>query len=119
MTTFAKEWAEVPPGRRIGMSIIASLLILGLLVASRKVVHDAIGFAVVALFAVFHGLAHGMELPESNGVIVFFAGFMLTTLLLHMVGLFGGFQLKRCNAWFSRVLGGGVAAYGILLIMGI
>lgn len=97
--------------------IMASLLILGLLVASRRVVHGAIGFAVVGLFAVFHGLAHGMELPAGDGVLVFVAGFMLATLMLHMIGLSGGFQLKRCSAWFSRVLGGGIAAYGLLLIM--
>jgi urease accessory protein len=99
--------------------IMASLLILGLLVASRRVVNDAIGFAVVGLFAVFHGLAHGMELPAGDGVIAFVAGFMLATLVLHMIGLFAGFQLKRCSAWFSRVLGAGVAAYGLLLVIGI
>lgn len=98
--------------------IMASLLIFGLLVASRRIAHDAIGFALVGLFAVFHGVAHGMELAAGSGVMPFVAGFMLATLALHMIGLFGGFQLKGCSAWLSRMLGGSVAAYGLLLIIG-
>jgi len=98
--------------------IMTSLLILGLLVAARKAVNDTIGFVVVGLFALFHGLAHGMELPAATGVMSFVAGFMIATFILHMAGLWGGFQLKRHSVWFSRVLGGGIAAYGMLLLIG-
>ncbi len=98
--------------------IMTSLLILGLLVAARKVVSHTLGLALVGLFAVFHGLAHGMELPAGSSAIPFIAGFMLSTLGLHIAGIIGGMQLKRHSVWFSRMLGGGIAAYGVLLLAG-
>lgn len=98
--------------------IMASLLVLGLLVASRKTVSNVTGFVIVGVFALFHGLAHGMELPASEGAMAFVAGFMLTTFALHVTGLLAGFQLKQYNAWFSRFLGAAIAAYGALLFVG-
>ena len=43
--------------------------------------------AVVAGFAVFHGYAHGAELPAGAGVVGYLAGFGVATALLHAVGL--------------------------------
>ncbi|KDS77003.1 HupE/UreJ family protein [Bordetella bronchiseptica] len=98
--------------------IMVSLLVLGLLVASRKAVQGWAGFALVGGFALFHGLAHGMELPGSEGALGFVAGFMLATLGLHLAGLFAGFRLKHWNLWLSRALGMGIAGYGALLFVG-
>lgn len=98
--------------------IMASLLILGLLVATRKPINEMLGFVIVGVFALFHGLAHGMEMPASNAAIPFVAGFMLATFGLHFAGLLGGMQLKHHSAWFSRVLGGVISAYGVFLLAG-
>ncbi len=98
--------------------IMASLLILGLLVATRKSINEMVGFVIVGAFALFHGLAHGMEMPASNAAIPFVAGFMLATFGLHLAGLLGGMQLKHHSAWFSRVLGAAISAYGVFLLAG-
>lgn len=98
--------------------IMASLLVLGLLIASRRPIPEWAGLIIVSFFALFHGLAHGMELPAGNGAIAFVAGFMLMTLALHGAGLAGGFKLKG-RRWLTGGLGAGIATYGALLITGI
>lgn len=95
--------------------IVASLLVLGLLLASRTSLPKAASAVLVGFFAVFHGLAHGAELPPGAGAAVFIAGFMLSTLALHVLGLLTGFVLKQRASWVSRVAGAGIAAYGIAL----
>lgn len=98
--------------------IMASLLVLGLLVASRTVLRGWVSYALIGFFALFHGLAHGMELPYNGNAMTFVAGFMTTTFALHLIGLFAGFQLKRYNKWIPGALGAGVAAYGAILFVG-
>lgn len=95
--------------------ILASLLVLGLLIASRRAVPQWASMALVGFFAVFHGLAHGAELPAGEGAWGFFAGFMFSTLALHMTGLLVGFQLKQYSHWLTRLVGAGIAVYGISL----
>lgn len=96
--------------------IIASLLVLGLLVAARKTVPQWAGSAIAGFFALFHGLAHGAELPAQGNALLFVAGFMLSTLVLHVCGLFLGFKLKPHGKWISRSVGAGIAAYGLSLL---
>ncbi len=95
--------------------IMASLFVLGLLVASRRSMPGWAAAALVGLFAVFHGIAHGAELPANGSAAAFIAGFMLSTLMLHGVGLAAGFALKRRGAWLTRMAGVGIAAYGVAL----
>lgn len=95
--------------------IMASLLVLGLLLASRATVRDWVSISLVSFFALFHGLAHGMELPPGGLAAAYVAGFMAASLVLLLVGLFAGFQLKRSNRWVARTLGAGLATYGAIL----
>lgn len=99
--------------------IMGSLLVLGLLVASRFTMKNSYSFALVGIFAMFHGLAHGMELPQSSGGMAFVLGFMATTLALHLAGLYAGFKIKNQGKWMSRVLGAGIAGYGAFLFVGL
>lgn len=96
--------------------IMASLLVLGLLLAWRVSLSRTASVALVSFFALFHGLAHGAELPPEDGAALFIAGFMLSTLALHAIGLASGFALKRHAAWLSRLAGAGVALYGAALL---
>ncbi|UHL63550.1 HupE/UreJ family protein [Paralcaligenes sp. KSB-10] len=95
--------------------ITASVLVLGLLVASRLSLPTWAGAALVGFFAIFHGMAHGSELPESGSALAFVAGFMLTTFSLHVAGLAAGFSLKQHNVWLTRLAGGAIALYGVSL----
>ena len=96
--------------------VAVSLLALGLLTAARARLSEPAGMAVAALFAVFHGHAHGTELPESVSAALYFGGFLLATATLHGAGIAGGFALRGTHVWLARILGGGVAFYGLALL---
>lgn len=97
-------------------SIALSVLALGLLIALRARLPVGVGALLVAVFAVFHGHAHGGELPDGASVWLYLTGMTCATLLLHVVGVLAGVQLRQRNAWFVRVLGAAVAGAGIVLM---
>jgi urease accessory protein len=96
--------------------IAASLLVLGLLVAARARLPEGVGAAIAGVFALFHGHAHGYELPEAASAAAYIAGFMVATLALHGAGIACGVALRRAHAWWPRLAGLGVAAYGVALL---
>ncbi|ARP82588.1 urease accessory protein UreJ [Bordetella genomosp. 8] len=96
--------------------IAASLLVLGLLVAARARLPEWAGAAIAALFAFFHGHAHGYELPETASAAAYIAGFMAATVGLHCAGIGAGMALRRAHAWLPRIAGLGVALYGVVLL---
>ncbi len=67
--------------------IVVSLLVLGVLIAAAIRLPLAVSAAVVGVFAVFHGYAHGAEMPQSASALTYAAGFMLATALLHASGI--------------------------------
>jgi urease accessory protein len=67
--------------------IALSALVLGLAVALRIRVPFAIAAAIVAVFAVFHGHAHGVELPSAANPLAYGSGFVVATGLLHACGI--------------------------------
>ncbi|VVD64105.1 urease accessory protein UreJ [Pandoraea cepalis] len=97
--------------------IAVSLLVLGLMLATRAKLPGAAGAAVVGAFAIFHGVAHGAELPAEASAMHYMAGFLLATGVLHSLGIVAGVALRRRTAWLPRVLGAGVLAYGAALLV--
>lgn len=65
-------------------AIALSVVVLGALVAVNARVVLGAGMAIAAAFALFHGHAHGSELPASAGAAI---GFVLATALLHAAGI--------------------------------
>jgi urease accessory protein len=98
--------------------IAASLLVLGLLVASRAVLPAVLGMAIAASFALFHGLAHGQELNGPFGAWAL-AGMVTATALLHTSGIALGLAMKRSPVWLPRIAGAGVALFGVSLLAGV
>lgn len=96
--------------------IAASLLVLGLLVATRAHLPVGVAVSVVGLFAVFHGMAHGRELAGTQDVALTLAGMVAATLLLHTAGIVVGWALRHANAWLPRIAGAGVVALGATLL---
>lgn len=82
----------------IEMGIAGSLVLAGLLIALRVKVAPLAGALIVALFAVFHGFAHGAEIPAQAVPWQYFVGFLLATALLHGLGLALGPMLGRWKA---------------------
>ena len=66
--------------------ILASVIVLGLLVLAAARLPVALGAALVAVFALLHGHAHGAELPAQAAAATYAAGFALATALLHAPG---------------------------------
>ncbi|OAI43328.1 hypothetical protein AYO42_01660 [Rhizomicrobium sp. SCGC AG-212-E05] len=75
-------------------AIIASLLVLGVAVAATLMLPTAAGVALIALFGLFHGNAHGLEAPGS-GMGLYALGFVLSTVTLHVMGLALGLSAQR------------------------
>ena len=95
--------------------IAASLLVLGLLLAFAVRPPAAFSMALVGLFALFHGFAHGVEIPQAASALTFALGFILATTLLHLLGLHLG---RLCRGELTtrllRIGGSGIAATSIL-----
>ena len=88
--------------------IATSVLLLGLLIAFSIKLPIALSASIVGLFAVFHGYAHGAEMPQLSTPWVYGIGFMLSTAALHGLGLLLGSSLRKKAA--------GLRAIGILII---
>jgi urease accessory protein len=75
------------PMRGVETGIALSGVILGLMVAFAAQPPLRIAGAIVGLFAIFHGHAHGTELPEAANAVTYAAGFVIATGLLHLSGI--------------------------------
>ncbi|NML43539.1 HupE/UreJ family protein [Ramlibacter sp. G-1-2-2] len=94
--------------------IAASLLALGLLVATQRRLPLAAAAALAGGFAFFHGAAHGFELAEGGGAAL--AGMVLATALLHATGIALGRLVLARHRWLPVVSGSGVALLGATLL---
>jgi urease accessory protein len=94
------------------VAIALSALVLGAAVAARARVPFAVAAVVVGVFAIFHGHAHGMELPRAANALAYGAGFVIATGLLHVSGIAIG-TLSRWPAG-ARVIQGLGAAIAVL-----
>lgn len=98
-------------------AILASVVALGLLVAMAVRMETVACAAVVGVFALFHGYAHGGELGAA-GALPFSTGFVIATALLHVAGIGLGLGISRLSSGriISRILGGLTAFAGLALI---
>jgi urease accessory protein len=96
------------------LGIIGSLVVLGLLVAAAPHLPIWAGAAVAGGFALFHGHAHGAEMPEAASAALYAAGFVMTTAFLHGVGIALGLLLTEGRTrLLARFGGAGIAAAGV------
>jgi urease accessory protein len=97
--------------------ILGSVMLFGLLIAMAARVPTALGMAIVGLFALFHGHAHGTELPHAANPALYAAGFVIATATLHAAGLVLAFLTARVAPKMAvRVAGGAIAATGVALV---
>ncbi|MFN3460198.1 MAG: HupE/UreJ family protein [Oceanibaculum sp.] len=96
--------------------ILGSVIVLGALTLFGVVLPRWAGAAIVAAFAVSHGMAHGLEMPADGGGAAYFAGFAVATALLHAAGI--GIALagtRNGRPILARASGGVCCAAGLLL----
>jgi urease accessory protein len=98
--------------------IAVSVVALGLAAAFSLRIPAAAAAALVGVFALFHGQAHGAEIPALGSPLLYGLGFALATIGLHGVGIALGFGLGRTRMnWVPRFAGHAIAAFGVLLLV--
>ncbi len=102
------------PGVEIGIAV--SVVVLGLAIALRATPPLAAGAAACAIFAIFHGHAHGAELPQGSSGLGYALGFVLATAALHGAGLGLAGLLAARAPLLARVAGGGLALAGVAIL---
>jgi urease accessory protein len=105
------------PGVEAG--IAASGVVLGLLVAFGLRAPLSVSVALVGVFALFHGHAHGTEMPGGYAPLSYGAGFVLGTMLLHLAGLGLGLAARSGAGRIAmRAAGGLIALTGAVFLLG-
>jgi len=99
--------------------ILASVVTLGLLVALAIDLPVSAGVAIIGLFALFHGHAHGTEVPKNAGGLDYMAGFAVATALLHGIGIAAALGLGMRFRSLVRAAGAACAAVGAGLAFGV
>lgn len=99
-------------------AILASVVVLGVAVAFAIRPPLALACGIIALFGVAHGYAHGLEGPALGG-LPYGAGFILSTLTLHLTGLgLGSAAASAQRPAVARTLGGLTTLAGVWLAVG-
>ena len=109
------------PGVEVGIAL--SAITLGLMIAlsvraPRRIATSALLGLLVAAFAIFHGYAHGAEIPESANAMSYAVGFVLATGLLHALGVMVGVAKRwTVGAAALRIAGFSIALYGVCILI--
>jgi urease accessory protein len=100
------------PGVEVGIAL--SAVLLGVVVTLEARPPLAVAAALVSVFAIFHGHAHGTELPPGQNGLAYSIGFVIATGSLHGVGiLMGLMQARSAGKIVLRLSGAGVAMAGL------
>lgn len=97
--------------------IAASVVFLGLMIAGSVQLPTSVSVIAVSAFALFHGYAHGLEMPQAGHPMAYGVGFVLTTVCLHLLGVALGVSASRMHT-LTRMGGTAIAATGLYLLAG-
>jgi len=103
------------PGTEIGIALSALALGAAVMLAWRPPL--TLAAVLVGFFAIFHGYAHGNELPPGENALLYSLGFVMATGCLHAVGI--GIGLINRGYWGQRGLragGAAIAATGMFFL---
>jgi len=105
------------PGIEIGIDMSGIVLGLAVFFGARPPIW--IASVLVGLFGLFHGYAHGVELPEAANPFAYALGFVIATGLLHLTGIALGFlTLLPKGQYVVRAAGLGISAVGAAFLLG-
>lgn len=98
----------------VELGIAVSVIVLGLAILTRWAAPVWLACLIVGIFGLFHGYAHGLELPSMANPIGFSLGFVIATGLLHVLGIVIGLIRDRPGGEMGlRAMGGLVALSGL------
>ena len=103
------------------LGIAASLILLGLIIAAEQKLPVKLAMLGVGFFAIFHGYAHGSEIPTTSEPVLYALGFLTGTALIHIAGVVIGDIAKHYQRGriMLRVGGALIAVTGVLFIAGV
>ena len=100
-------------------AILASVIGLGAMIAFAARLPLGASAAAVAVAALFHGQAHGAEIPAGSAGFQTMFGFILATTLLHAIGVTGGLALQRiAQPRVIRAAGAAILSIAVLIGFG-
>lgn len=110
---------EVTPPT-VETAIALSVLVLGVYVILSRQLSLNLAMVTIAFFALFHGYAHGSEMPMLANPVLYALGFVASTALLHFTGalLATYFQKSKFSLELLRFAGAGISAVGMLFLFG-
>lgn len=98
--------------------IASSVIVLGLAILAAWRAPVAVAVGIVAVFGIFHGYAHGTELPQAASPVAYSAGFVISTGLLHLSGIaLGALDRLPRGARLVRASGAAIAAAGVWILV--
>ena len=99
--------------------IAISVLILGAALAAERHIPEWVAIVSVIVFGLFHGHAHGTEMPLIANPWLYGLGFVIGTAIIHLVGVFIGFGFKRLQRGpgLLRLTGVGIAGAGCYFLL--
>lgn len=107
----------------VELSIALSAVLLGAAIAAGIAAPLVVAMAVIGVFAVFHGHAHGAEMPGSANAFGYALGFVISTALLHLAGIGMGILMGRAGERrepaLIRVAGGLMTVAGLGVLTGV
>jgi urease accessory protein len=106
----------------VELGIALSSVVIGGAAALGRPMPVAGAMALVGVFAIFHGHAHGAEMPADSSGLTYAAGFVVATALLHLAGIAATFGAARIVGKYGRtvaqIAGGAFALGGIGVLAG-
>lgn len=100
------------PGIEAG--VVLSVMVLGLLVALQSRWALPLAGSMVGLFAMFHGVAHGVEMPNAASPWAYGLGMMAATAFLHASGVLAGMKLREI---VLRITGALISVAGLSMAL--
>ena len=103
----------------VELGIALSVLVLGVAIAAGNKFSEKLSMLAVGFFALFHGNAHGTEMPELVTPFIYAAGFLVGTGLIHIIGVIIGLGFKGSSSGSQllRYAGAGIAGIGFHIII--
>ncbi|MBN3563038.1 HupE/UreJ family protein [Aliamphritea spongicola] len=102
----------------VELGIAASVLALGVALAAAKKMPQGLAMVFVGFFALFHGHAHGTEMPQLAQAELYALGFVLGTAGIHIAGVLvgGSSRFVPHGVQLLRYIGAGIAGIGFYLV---
>jgi urease accessory protein len=98
--------------------IALSIIVLGAAIACLWRPPEWLALVVIGVFAIFHGYAHGAELPNAADPADYALGFVVATGLIHLAGIAVGLAFQRVQAGqLARALGGLIGLGGVYFLI--